>query len=449
MKRGIKCLALVVCTAALLLSGCRGAPAASNSTPKAAEEGASAPKTKLSFWTYCTTPERDRDYERFSQLLTEAYPEVELDYLGVTGDIPTFVEKLDVAIAANTAPDFTDYYDSKYISSGFYEPLDAYFNTWEEKDKINAAMVAEMRRMDPQNGRLYAVPFSSQPWGMWVRTDLLSAAGLPVPQTWEQFFTAVEQLTDKSQDQYGIALRGGAGSSLTLEMLMYSYSGLTEYFDEQGNSTINDPRHLEFAERYLGLYNRYSAQDDLAKGWTQLSAAFQAGKAAIIFHNFGSGESMDIAFNKNDTVFRAAMLPKSESAAQRSQYVLPRAVAMNSSSAHKELVSKAMELFCSPEVQIPRCKTQGEVPTHLDALTAPDYLGEARPHIRLGIEITTTLDEAKLIHSPLYLPEYTRVQTQIEPLIQKVMAGQMSAQEMLDQWALLLEEAQRENAAPQ
>lgn len=447
MKRGIKCTAAMILTAGLLLSACGDVPGESSDKSRVPVEGVSAPKTKLSFWTYCTTPERDRDYQRFGRLLEEKYPEIELDYLGVTGDIPTFVEKLDVAIAANTAPDFTDYYDSKYIRSGFYEPMDAYFDTWEEKEKINSAMVEQMRRMDPNDRKLYGIPFSSQPWGMWVRTDLLSAAGLPVPQTWDQFFTAVETLTDKSRDQYGIAIRGGDGSSNTLEMLMYSYSGLTEYFDVDGKSTINHPKHVEFAERYLGLYNRYSAQDDLAKGWTQLSAAFQAGKAAMIFHNFGSGQSMDIAFNKNDAVFRAAMLPKSESQEHRSQYVLPRAVSMSSASTQKEAVSKAMELFCSPEVQIPRCQTQGEVPTHLDALTSPDYLNTARPYIKLGIEITNGLDERKLIHPPMYLSDYTRVQTQVEPLIQKVMAGQMSAREMLDEWALLLEEAERNNAA--
>lgn len=434
MKNRIAALAAAV---VMLQSGCGAGEDVSPRQAEGKQEELSG--TPVTFWTYCATPERDADFKKFGETIHQEYPDLRLDYLGVSGDIQVFSQKLDVAIAAGTAPDFTDYYDTKYIRSGFYEPLDSYFDTWVVRDKIDVNAVEMVRRCDPGNGRLYAIPFATQPWGMWVRTDLLRERGLGVPQTWEELFSDVEILTDKSQDRFGIAIRGGPGSANTLEMLMYSYSGIANYYDKNGRSTINDPKNVEFVERYLGLYNRFTAQDDIAKGWTQLTAAFEAGKAAIIFHNFGSGTSMDAAFSKDISKYEAAALPVGKDG-RRLQFSMPRCVAMNSASKLKDQVFTAISVYCSPEVQVPRCKTQGEVPTHIDGVTAPAYIDIGRPYIQLAASIAS--GEGEFIQNPLYLPNYTKIQETVGVMIQKVMIGEMSAQEMLDKWALLMEKAQ-------
>lgn len=437
-KRGVAALFLAGITC---LAGCgfeRPEP------QPAASENAERPVTSVKFWTYCTTPERDLDFESFKKVLSEKYPEISLDYTGFPGDIPTFAQKLDVAIASDTAPDMTDYYDSKYIRNGFYEPLDAYLDNWQDKDSLDPSAVERVRRYDPAGKALYAIPFSTQPWGMWVRKDLLKAAGLKVPDTWEDFFAAVPRLTDQDAGRYGIAIRGGPGSSNTLEALMYSYSGLTEYFDENGRCTINNPKNVEFVERYLGFYNRYSAKDDLVKGWTQLSASFQAGKAAIIFHNFGSGPSMDEAFHKDDSRYQAVGLPKSAGGKRSSRFVLVRCVGMNSKSRVKEQAFQAMTVYCGGDVQIRRCKTQGEVPADRKAVSSAEYLKDARPYMELAARISTERESPGLIDVPVYLPEYTEIQTEMEPLIQKVMTGKTTAKAMLDLWAEKLEAARAE-----
>lgn len=423
-----------------LFAGCAG-PAASPPNESAAS---SSPEITVKFWTYCTTPERDQDFIRFQQILKERHPEITLDYLGSRGDIPTFMQKLDVAIASDTAPDFTDFYDSKYIWSGFYEPLDAFYDKWDEKDSLSADAVFQARAYDPKEHRLYTLPFAMQPWGMWVRTDLLQSVGLGVPQTWEEFFTAVQKLTNRENDQYGIALRGGPGSSNTLEALMYAYSGITEYFDKDGKCTINSPKNVEFAERYLGLYNRYSAQDDLVKGWTQLTAAFQAGKAGVIFHNFGSGTSIATAFYGDQSRYRAAEFPRTADGTGQMRFVLMRSVSMNSKSEVKEAAFQAMTVYCGKEVQIPRCKTQGEVPVCVGAAASADYLDDDHPYLKLTEWIVSGKDGSAQIQIPVYLPRYTEIQSEVDPMIQKVMTGSMSAGDMLDQWARLLETAKKE-----
>lgn len=432
-------LLLEIC---VLLTGCGSGSTPDASQPDRSEDGGKA-GTSVSFWTYCTTPERDLDFQNFAQVLKKEYPDIALDYVGSPGDIPTFAQKLDVAIASDTAPDLTDYYDSKYIRNGFYEPLDTYFDRWAGKDSLDPAAVEKIRSFDPQGRTLYALPFSTQPWGMWVRKDLLEAAGLSIPRTWDEFFTAVQKLTDKEKDQYGIALRGGPGSSNTLEALMYSYSGLTEYFDQNGKCTVNHPKNVEFVKRYLGLYNQYSAKDDLIKGWTQLTASFQAGKAAIIFHNFGSGTSMDAAFHNDSTKYQAVTLPGSADGKTGSRFMMMRAAAINSKSKVKDAAFQTMTVYCGAAVQVPRCKTQGEVPVDRDALAVLESRDDTRPYIRLAVQLVSEGGGAEAIDPPVYLPEYSEIQTAVEPMVQKVMTGKMSAEAMLNQWAQMLEKAQR------
>lgn len=441
MKKTARKAAGLLLTAVLLLPvGCADHTAA----PPDESAVSSLPETTVKFWTYCTTPEREQDFVRFQQILKEQHPEITLDYLRIPGDIPTFMQKLDVAIASDTAPDFTDFYDSKYIKSGFYEPLDAFYDQWSEKESLSADAILQARAYDPKQQRLYTLPFSMQPWGMWVRTDLLQSAGMSVPQTWDEFFTAVQKLTNRENDQYGIALRGGPGSSNTLEALMYAYSGLTDYFDKNGKCTINSPKNVEFVERYLGLYNRYSAQDDLVKGWTQLTASFQAGKAGIIFHNFGSGTSIATAFYGDQSRYQAAELPRTADGKAQMRFVTMRSVSMNSKSDVKEAAFQAMTVYCSAAVQIPRCKTQGEVPVVAGAASSPDYIDDTHPYLRLAEQMVSGKDGSVQIQVPVYLPQYTEIQSEVEPMIQKVMAGSMSAKDLLDQWAKLLETAKKQ-----
>ena len=42
-------------------------------------------------------------------------------------------------------------------------------------------------------------------------------------------------------------------------MLTYSYSGITNYFTPDGKSTINDPKNMEFVDKYIGCYNKFTA----------------------------------------------------------------------------------------------------------------------------------------------------------------------------------------------
>ena len=137
-------------------------------------------------------------------------------------------------------------------------------------------------------------------------------------------------------------------------------------------------------------------------------------------------------------------LPRTADGSAQMRFVTMRSVSMNSKSDVKEAAFQAMTVYCSAAVQIPRCKTQGEVPVVAGAASSPDYLDDNHPYLRLAEQMVSGKDGSVQIQVPVYLPQYTEIQSEVEPMIQKVMAGSMSAKDLLDQWAKLLEAAKKQ-----
>jgi len=435
MKKIVSIVLAAAISTSLILTGCGG------SKSQGSANGNSKDKTKVTFWGASVTPEREAFFKNFQKKVSETYPDIELDFLGVPGDIAAYRQKLDVAIAAGKAPDITNEFRASLVTNGYYEDLTPYFEKWESKDKINPSLIKATKTFDPAGKGIYALPYSSQTWNLWVRPDWLKEKGLETPTNWDQFFTDVEKLTDKDKGQYGLAIRGGAGSANTLEMLMYSYSGITNYFTPDGKSTINDPKNVEFVDKYLGCYNKFTAQDDLTKGWTELANSFQSSKSGIVVHNLGSGTAMAGAFKNDTTKFQAAKFPASSQGYVLHPGLVPLGLSMSSKSENKDAVWKVMTLYLSEEVNAEYCKLYGEIPANLDA--TKDSFFKDTQYMSVGVDLVTSKD-VKFADTPTYLPTYSNVQAQMESAIQKVMSKQMTSKEMLDQWAALLEKAKKD-----
>jgi multiple sugar transport system substrate-binding protein len=437
LKKIITLLLAIIILCSLLFVGC-GNKSENASTSK---NGVNKPVT-VTFWAAAVTEDRKKFFDWFASYVHQVYPDITLDVVAVPGDLKDYRQKLDVAIQAGTAPDITNDFRPELITNGYYQNLNDFFNNWKDKDKINEQLIKSNKTYDPKGTGLYALPYSSQTWNMWIRTDWLKEAGLDVPKNWDDFFTDIKILTKPNEGRYGLAIRGGAGSANTLEMLMYSYSGITHYFNKDGTSTINDPKNVEFVQKYLvDSYNKYTAQDDLTKGWTELANAFQSGKAGIIFHNLGSASSMVTAFNSDYSKFQAAIFPASIKGYVVHPALMPLGLSMNSKSKNKDAVWKVMTLYVSKEVNTRYCKLYGEIPANKDA--AQDSFFTNSPYMKVGVEILTS-SNIKFNDTPYYLPTYTNIQSDMEPNIQAVMSGKMKPKELLDLWAKALEEAYKD-----
>ena len=420
----------------LALTACGGGAQVTDANIQQGGQGAKTEgKATVTFWSGAITPEREAFWQQVTKDFMEKHPDIVINYLGVPGDLTAYNQKVNVAIAAGEAPDIINTFSSDLIARDLLQPLDDYLAQWDSKDKLTPGSIAGMRSVDPKGGKLYGLPYGIQPWIMWVRPDWYQEAGLQMPETWEQFFANAEKLTDKSNSRYGYGIRGGAGSANTLEMLMYSYSGITNYFTPEGKATINDPLHVEFLDKYLGGYNVHTPEDDLNKGWTELAASFQSGKVGMIAHNLGSASAHEKAFNGDATKFTAIPFPKSVNGTQVHPGPTPNAMLMLKTAKDKDAAWKFMTFFA---LNYPGAygKLYGEIPPNLEAMKE-EWI-QSIPYMKTGAELMGSAD-TQYTDNPYYLPGYTNIQKTMEPMIQKVMAKRMSSKELLDEWAIALE----------
>lgn len=221
---------------------------------KQGNAGSEKEPVTLSLWADFVTPERTRYVETMVADYMAAHPEVKIE---VTPLPDSADDKIMTAYEAgqgpdiflSSGPDITSHINGEYVI-----PLDEYFENWDQKELILPAAVETVRQYDVTgNNRLYYIPNGISFTVLWVRSDWLKDTNSSV-DTWDHLFEAVENMTDKANNRYGIAIRGGKGGAKFLERQMYAYSGILSKFDENGKCTINDPKNVEFVERYLGLY---------------------------------------------------------------------------------------------------------------------------------------------------------------------------------------------------
>jgi multiple sugar transport system substrate-binding protein len=412
-------------------------PADSSTTSTPVESKTQEPVT-VTVWDFAMSDEKIQAREAVIEQFEKENPNITIDFLGTPDNPNLFIQKLDMALAAGAPPDVGIYLNPSYIERGAIEPLDNYFSNSYLKDVIPEGITNAVRSVDQKEGKLYGILGYVYPNTLWVRTDWFKEAGLPIPETWDQFFNAAEKLTDKSKNRYGYSIRGGSGSAINLEYMMYAYSGITNYFTEDGKCTLNDKLHVEFVEKYLGGYGKYTPDDDLSKGFTELQATFQSGIAAMIAHNSGSATSHDIAFEGDRTKFQMLKFPTGLNGVD--VHSAPRTEAAFTISIDSKVKNEAwkyLEFVMQAEQIWSYCKVANLIPTNSKSMELEDFKNDQFAQEAAAIMFGENM---KYYDNPYWLPEYTTVQTDYaEPALQEVMAGKLTAKEFLDEWAARLE----------
>jgi len=422
---GVSVLALLVLTTAVLF---------------AQSPNASGQKVKIVFWDENAGPTRTPYYEELIKRFQASQNEVEVEYVGLPP--ANALDKYNIAIAANETPDVGGInlnYIPGMVAKKALTPMDPWFNTWNQKGKIIPSIIASARNIVP-DGKLYFMPSTSALSCFWYRTDLFKAQGLSYPETWDQFFNAVHKLTNKEKRQYGYTIRGGAQSAAVLIDLMYSYSGITYAFDAKGKSSVNDPRHVEFVKKYLGLYKTYTPESDITASVKEITANFDTGVAALLFHNLGSGKDHLKAFGNTDK-FAAGPVPKSVQGYRAINPVAFTGYMIFQNSKHKDAAWKWVSFLASAASNSYWNESIGQMPVNTDVLK-DDWVNKSQ-HIKMAL--TEVADpKTRTFGIPVQLPDYSVINAKfIEPDIQKILLGEMTVEKMLADWAGALEKAKK------
>jgi multiple sugar transport system substrate-binding protein len=395
-------------------------------------------KETITFWDNNGGPDRTPLWQSLIADFQKANPNITVKYVGIPS--ASVQQKYDTAIAGGGTPDVggaTTSYLGGLVAQKALEPLDDRVSQAGLDSKLVPSFVDTVRKVST-DGKLYEVPTSGNLDVLWYRKDLFAAADLEPPATWDDFFSAVPKLTDAPKNQYGFTIRGGAGAIFQLLTDMYSYSGVTSFFDQADKSTINDPRNVELIQKVAALYKKNTPSADVNNDFTKMVAQFGGGSIAVMHHNLGSTSNNVKALGAAKVA--AAPLPVATNGVRT---IVPNPVdglVVFKASEHKDAAWKFVEFISQKSSNSTWNKTVGQIPANSE-VSGESWLQEQQP-VRDALKAINEPGTVT-VQAPYYLPEFSAItKTEMGPLFQKVLLGTMTAQEFADTFADKMTEAQ-------
>ncbi len=139
------------------------------------------------------------------------------------------------------------------------------------------------------NGHVYAIPYAMSVYGLWVRTDLLAQAGLPIPTTYDEVLKAASTLSQGTV--YGIALPGGQNIATVNYFSTFLWQNGGDYFNCNGDVVFGQPEALEAVKKWAALA-RYAPPGFTVWGYNEQIDAFLQGRVAMAMYAGRLGVAM-------------------------------------------------------------------------------------------------------------------------------------------------------------
>lgn len=135
------------------------------------------------------------------------------------------------------------------------------------------------------DGNNYGIPLYAHSHVMWYRQDLLDAAGLEVPTTWEEFAIASKKLTN-APDVYGVSMPMGKGDYLsTLFLNLYVKSAGETLLTEDGKVNLTGQAAIDGIKYWVDLYKSASPESSVNFKTMDQATLFYQGKTAFDFNS--------------------------------------------------------------------------------------------------------------------------------------------------------------------
>ena len=132
------------------------------------------------------------------------------------------------------------------------------------------------------DGTVWAVPDLASARALYYNVDILEAAGVEAPTTWDELTAACEAIKayDDSIYPWGIDMTTDEGQAA---FAYYTWNNGGGFVDENGDWALNSPENVEAIEYAIGLVNSgYTNTDPATETRYDLQDMFGAGKIAMV-----------------------------------------------------------------------------------------------------------------------------------------------------------------------
>ena len=382
--------------------------------------GAYAQPVKLSVWSI----DGDNDlYKVLTSEFDEQNEDIEIEWRGLPFD--DLVNESLRAFATGQAPDVISIDNPEFA---LFSSRGAFLDLTDRvaaSDVIDTSVFYEGPLASAMwDGRLYGVPKATNTIALFYNKDMLDAAGVEPPQTWDELLEAARKLNDPANNVYGISWSARANEEGTFQFLPWIQMGGGS-FDK-----VNTPGAVKALELWKTMLDeRLASQDVLSQGQWDSTGTFNAGNAAMAIS--GPWElgrmSEEAQFNWGVT-----LLPTETEGGERSSAMGDFNLGIFSTSKHPDESFRLIEYFVSQSDRL--FPEFSNIPARSD-VPLPSTGNPAR-----DAAIAVFQDQLQYARPRGPHPEWPKISKAIFDAVQAAMTGQMSAQEALDQAQATIEQ---------
>jgi multiple sugar transport system substrate-binding protein len=205
----------------------------------------------------------------------KAYPKITLDYQPIATDYPT---AMAAKFSSGQPPDLF-YVDSSvapdWIDQGVLQELDTM--TQERGFDTSQFFPGYLDAFKGPDGKTYGFPKDGNTLGMAYNTDMLTAAGIQPPTTWDELKAAAEKLTTGKQKAFCLS------PTLDRALAFIYQNGGSLFSEDKKSNTVDSPEVADALKTYLGWFKsgQGARPGDMGDDWC--GKALGEKKVAIIF----------------------------------------------------------------------------------------------------------------------------------------------------------------------
>lgn len=245
--------AVAACLVTGLMAGCAGATPAPAETSPAAPAPApnEKPSGEITFWS--AIGGMDAVTEKFNS----SQDDISVKFQEIPNGANGGYAQLSAALTSNTGPDVVgiEYPQlPQFVANQQLQPLDDIVG-----EDVLSQYPDQVRGLVTFGDQTFGMPYDAAPLVFYYRSDVLKAAGVEVPKTWDEFRAAAEVVRKHDPKAYLVSFNPNEPAIVAA----LSWKAGAQWFGTEGDSWkigVNDETSAKVAAFWQGLVD-----DDLVK----------------------------------------------------------------------------------------------------------------------------------------------------------------------------------------
>lgn len=278
-----KLLSTILCTVVMttMFVGCgSGKVKDADTVNNTSSEVSGELEGEITFWHSFTQGQRLDVIQKAADEFTKEHPKVKINIETFAwGD---FYTKWTTGLASGNVPDMSTALPGhvvEMIDADAIIPLNDMIDNI-GREKFSEAALSEGTVGDNN----YSVPLYNHAQVMWYRKDLLDAAGLEVPKTWNEFYEVAKILT--KDGIYGCSFPSGSNDLMASRFLnFYVRSGGGSLLTDDLKANLTSDLAIDGINYWVKLYKDCSPKDSINYKVLDQATLYYQGKTAFDFNS--------------------------------------------------------------------------------------------------------------------------------------------------------------------